>query len=74
VLAERGLELVVGTPRSVESGPVVVVGLGRTATEVLGDQAFRMLPLTAVDARETVLAACCAPPAVVLDAEVRFPP
>ena len=48
----RGLEVIVGATTDPQFGPVMVFGLGGTAVEVLGDVAFRLVP---IDRRE---AAC----------------
>lgn len=48
---EGGLEWVVGGVRDPGFGPVVMVGLGGTAVEVLGDVQFAVAPITAAHAR-----------------------
>ena len=48
------VELLVGATRVEPYPPLVLIGLGGTATEVLGDTAVRLCPLTDVDAREAV--------------------
>jgi len=45
-------ELVVGMTRDPQFGPCVMFGLGGIFTEILGDVAFRIAPLTRVDARQ----------------------
>lgn len=56
VLLERmetkgdGVELIVGLQNDPQFGPVIMVGLGGTLTEVMRDVAFRMLPITESDA------------------------
>lgn len=56
VLLERmetkgdGVELIVGLQNDPQFGPVIMVGLGGTLTEVMRDVAFRMLPITEPDA------------------------
>jgi len=42
-------------------GPLVVFGLGGVATDVLGDHAARLTPLTVVDAREMISGIKAAP-------------
>ncbi|MCX5819785.1 MAG: acetate--CoA ligase family protein [Deltaproteobacteria bacterium] len=55
VLLERmvppGIELIVGLQNDPQFGPVIMVGLGGVLTEILKDVAFRMLPITADDAK-----------------------
>jgi acetyltransferase len=45
-----GIELVVGAHRDPAFGPVVLIGLGGTAAEVLGDVAIRTAPLSREEA------------------------
>ena len=49
-----GLEMIVGVHRDPLVGPLVVVGRGGTAVEVLGDVAVRVAPLTDRDVEEMV--------------------
>jgi acyl-CoA synthetase (NDP forming) len=49
-----GVETIVGVVQDASFGPLVMFGLGGVATEVLGDRAFRILPLTDLDARELI--------------------
>jgi len=51
---ETGVETIVGVVQDPGFGPLVMFGLGGITTEVLGDRAFRILPLTDLDARELV--------------------
>ena len=51
-MAPAGLELVVGGLRDPWFGPMLMVGLGGVFVEVLGDVAFRICPIEAIDARE----------------------
>jgi acetyltransferase len=46
------LELIVGLVRDPQFGPCVMLGVGGVMTEILGDSAFAVAPLSAVDARE----------------------
>jgi acyl-CoA synthetase (NDP forming) len=56
-----GVELVIGVVVEPVFGPLVVFGLGGTATEALGGQAARLAPLTDADADELIHAAHVAP-------------
>lgn len=47
-----GLEMIVGVSRDPLVGPLVLVGLGGAAAEVLGDVAVRVAPLTDLDVDE----------------------
>ncbi|MGA5407913.1 GNAT family N-acetyltransferase [Streptomyces lavendulocolor] len=60
-LAGRGTELFAGVVQDAVFGPLVLFGLGGTATEVLADHAGRLAPLTDVDVRELMRAPRCAP-------------
>ena len=53
-MVRPGIELLVGASRTEPFPPLVLVGLGGTATEVLGDTAVRPAPLLDVDAHEMV--------------------
>ncbi|MFK4145370.1 GNAT family N-acetyltransferase [Streptomyces sp. NPDC004065] len=53
-LAERGTELFAGVVQDEVFGPLVVFGLGGTATELLADHAGRLAPLTDRDVRELI--------------------
>jgi acetyl coenzyme A synthetase (ADP forming)-like protein len=73
---EGGVEAVVGLVHHRSFGPLVMFGLGGVTTELLGDRAFRVLPLTDRDAAELVRSIRAAPllfgyrgsPAVDVDA------
>ncbi len=54
-MAEQGVELLVGFVVDPAFGPLVVLGMGGTAVELLGDHVSRLAPLTELDAREMVL-------------------
>ncbi|GHF33548.1 bifunctional acetate--CoA ligase family protein/GNAT family N-acetyltransferase [Streptomyces fumanus] len=60
-LAERGTELFAGVVQDAVFGPLVVFGLGGTATEVLADHAARLAPLTEHDVHDLIAAPHCAP-------------
>ncbi len=49
-----GVETLIGVTQEPVFGPLVVFGAGGTATEILGDYAARLTPLTDLDARELV--------------------
>ncbi|MGW7363718.1 bifunctional acetate--CoA ligase family protein/GNAT family N-acetyltransferase [Streptomyces sp. NPDC054841] len=59
-LAERGVELFAGVVQDDVFGPLVLFGLGGTATEVLADHAARLAPLTDQDAHDLISAPRCA--------------
>lgn len=60
-LADRGTEFFAGVVQDPVFGPLVLFGLGGTATEVLADHAARLAPLTDVDVRELMQSPRCAP-------------
>ncbi|HEX5189653.1 MAG TPA: GNAT family N-acetyltransferase [Streptosporangiaceae bacterium] len=60
MLAE-GVEVLVGVVHEPVFGPLVVFGLGGVATDVLGDHAARLTPLTDVDAQEMIRGIRAAP-------------
>ncbi len=51
-MAPAGQEVVVGAVRDPDFGPMVMVGLGGIFVEVLADVAFRICPITRLDAVE----------------------
>ena len=51
-MAPAGQEIVVGAIRDPDFGPMVMVGLGGIFVEVLADVAFRICPITRLDAAE----------------------
>jgi len=53
-MAPRGIEIVIGGVSDPEFGPMVMVGLGGIFVEVMKDVAFRICPITALDAREMI--------------------
>jgi acetyl coenzyme A synthetase (ADP forming)-like protein len=53
-MAAPGVETIVGVVDHALFGPLVMFGMGGTATELLGDRAFRILPVTDLDAAELV--------------------
>ena len=60
-MAPPGVAVVIDTREDPSFGALVSVGIGGVATELLGDQSFRALPLTDVDAREMVRSLRAAP-------------
>lgn len=53
-MADTGVETIIGVVQDPLFGPLVMFGLGGVTTELLGDRAFRILPLTDLDAAELV--------------------
>jgi acyl-CoA synthetase (NDP forming)/GNAT superfamily N-acetyltransferase len=53
-MAPPGVELLVGVSRTEPYPPVLLVGLGGTATALLGDTATRLAPVTDTDAHDMV--------------------
>ena len=51
-MAPAGQEIVIGAVRDLQFGPLVMVGLGGIFVEVLADVAFRICPITRLDAQE----------------------
>src|SRR5688572_18836929 len=49
-----GREVILGATQDAQFGPVVVFGLGGTGVELLGDAAFRLIPIRGRDAREMI--------------------
>jgi acyl-CoA synthetase (NDP forming) len=53
-MAAEGVELIVGGRRDATFGPVVMLGIGGIFVEALEDVAFRVAPLTPLDADEMI--------------------
>jgi acyl-CoA synthetase (NDP forming) len=53
-MAAPGVETIVGMVDHALFGPLLMFGMGGTATELLGDRSFRILPVTDLDAAELV--------------------
>jgi hypothetical protein len=68
---DSGVELIVGSVRDPKFGAVVMVGLGGVFTEVLGDTACAIAPVSVAAARELLLSLRGA--AVLLGARGRVP-
>ncbi len=60
-MASAGVKTLIGVTQDPAFGPLVAFGLGGIATDVLGDVAFRIVPLTDVDARHLVRSVRAAP-------------
>ncbi|MDQ1378271.1 MAG: hypothetical protein QOE15_2444 [Acidimicrobiaceae bacterium] len=60
-MVEPGVETVVGVVHDPLFGPLIMFGLGGVTTELLGDRAFRILPMTDIDAAELVRSLRCSP-------------
>ncbi|MER7182228.1 acetate--CoA ligase family protein, partial [Streptomyces hyaluromycini] len=60
-LARRGTELFAGVVQDEVFGPLVLFGLGGTATEILADHAARLAPLTDHDVHDLITSPRCAP-------------
>jgi len=53
-MVPKGIEIIVGLQNDPQFGPVIMVGLGGIMTEIIKDVAFRMLPITAADAKSMI--------------------
>ncbi len=53
-MAAAGVETIVGVVQDPLFGPLLMFGMGGSATELLDDRSFRILPVTDVDADELV--------------------
>lgn len=60
-LADRGTELFAGVVQDEVFGPLVLFGLGGTASDVLADHAARLAPLTDHDVHDLITTPRCAP-------------
>ena len=60
-MVDPGVETIVGVVHQENFGPLVMFGLGGIATDLLGDRAYRILPLTDLDASEFVRSLKSAP-------------
>jgi acyl-CoA synthetase (NDP forming) len=53
-MARPGIEIIVGTFKDAQFGPVIMFGLGGIFVEVLKDVAFRLIPIVRRDAAEMI--------------------
>jgi acetyltransferase len=53
-MAPSGVEIIIGMNRDPQFGPVIMFGLGGILVEVLKDVAFRLVPVSRLDAAEMV--------------------
>ncbi len=53
-MAKPGTEVIVGTSKDPQFGPVIMFGLGGIFVEVLKDVSFRIIPLSRKDAQEMI--------------------
>ena len=56
-----GTEVIIGVVQEPVFGPLIVFGLGGVATDVLGDHAARLAPLTSTDADDLIYSIRAAP-------------
>ena len=50
----KGFELIVGTRKDPQFGPVLMFGLGGIYAESIKDVSFRLIPVTEKDARDMI--------------------
>ena len=53
-MAAKGLEIIIGAKNDPSFGPTVMIGLGGTAAEALGDVSMRLAPLNRADALDMI--------------------
>ncbi len=53
-MAQKGVEVIIGTKIDDQFGPIILYGLGGIMVEVLKDVAFRVLPLSRTGARKMI--------------------
>ena len=54
-MVEKGLEVIIGTKIDDQFGPVIMYGLGGVLVEILKDVAFRVLPISRLNAQRMIL-------------------
>ena len=60
-MVEAGVETAIGVVADPTFGPLVMVGLGGVASDLLADRAFHMLPMTVEDAQRQIRSLRAAP-------------
>jgi acetyltransferase len=70
-MADKGVEVIIGTKYDDQFGPIIMYGLGGIMVEILKDVAFRVLPLTPATARRMIEETKSAP---ILDGVRGMPP
>ncbi|GLW66730.1 GNAT family N-acetyltransferase [Actinomadura rubrobrunea] len=60
-MAGEGVEIIIGAVEDPRFGPLVMVGMGGTAADLLGDRVFRAAPLADGEAAEMIRSLRCAP-------------
>jgi len=53
-MAEKGLEVIIGTKTDDQFGPVIMYGLGGVMVEILKDVSFRVLPISPTAAKKMI--------------------
>ncbi len=53
-MARQGMEVIIGTKRDDQFGPVIMFGLGGVLVEILKDVAFRVLPISHLSAEKMI--------------------
>lgn len=53
-MARQGMEVIIGTKRDDQFGPIIMFGLGGVLVEILKDVAFRVLPISHLSAEKMI--------------------